>query len=138
MAADINPGGRKSGIAGYYFHIQPGKCFIAGGLHMPMPEQVSAIRQEIDYNGDRLEKILKAKTYTKFFDGLDEYDKLKTVPKGYDKDHKNIELLKLKSFLAYHEFDDKLLKSKNLDKYIVDGFKAMHPLLQFLREASEG
>jgi uncharacterized protein (TIGR02453 family) len=138
MAADINPGGRKSNIPGYYFHIQPGKCFIAGGLHMPMPEQVAAIRQEIDYNGDRLEKILKAKTYTKFFDGLDEYDKLKTVPKGYDKDNKYIELLKLKSFLAYHEFDDKLLKSKNLDKYIVEGFKAMHPLLQFLREASEG
>jgi uncharacterized protein (TIGR02453 family) len=138
MAADINPGGRKSMIPGYYFHIQPGKCFVAGGAHMPMPDQLAAIRQEIDYNGDRLEKILKSKSYSKFFDGLDDYDKLKTVPKGFDKDHKYIELLKLKSFLAYHEFDDKLLKSKDLDKYIVEGFKAMHPLLQFLREASEG
>jgi uncharacterized protein (TIGR02453 family) len=138
FAADMNPGGRKSNVPGYYFQIEPGNCFIAGGAYTPEAEQLAAIRQEIDYNGTRLEKILKSKSYSKFFDGLDETDKLKTVPKGFEKDHKYIELLKLKNYIAYHPFDDKYLKSKDLDKYILEGFKAMHPLLQFLREASEG
>ncbi|MGZ3884043.1 MAG: DUF2461 domain-containing protein [Bacteroidia bacterium] len=137
FSADINPGGRKSMIPGYYFQIKPGGSFLAGGAWMPMPDKLAAIRQEIDYNGKTLEKILNAASYKKFFSGLDDSDKLKTVPKGFDKEHKYIETLKLKSFLAYHEFSDKIAKAKDPDKYIAEGLKAMYPLVSFLREAME-
>ena len=33
-------GGRKSGYAGYYFHIQPGGIFLSGGVYMPPPEHL--------------------------------------------------------------------------------------------------
>jgi hypothetical protein len=48
-------------------HIEPGHCFIAGGMWMPMPEDLKKIRQEIDYNGDDLAKLLKAKSFKKYF-----------------------------------------------------------------------
>lgn len=135
FGASINPGGKKSLQAGYYFHVQPGNIFIAGGNYMPPPDMLQAIRQEIDYNGDKLGKILKAKSYTAYFDGLDQEDKLKTVPKGYDKEHKHLDLLKLKSFIAFTNVDEKKLNSKDILTYLGNGYKAMLPLNQFLREA---
>jgi len=137
FGASINPGGKKSMAAGYYFHLQPGNAFIAGGNYMPMPDQLQAIRQEIDYNGDKLAKIISAKEFKTFFKGLDEEDKLKTSPKGFDKEHKHLELLKLKSFIAFHKIDDKKLASNSFLRDTIKGYKAMLPLNQFLREAMD-
>lgn len=135
FGASINPGGKKSMAAGYYFHLEPGNIFIAGGNYMPMPDQLLCIRQEIDYNGDKLDKLVNAKAFKTLFDGLDQEDKLKTVPKGFDKEHKYLEFLKLKSFIAFHKISDKQLASKDFVKEIMNGYKAMLPLNQFLREA---
>lgn len=132
FAASMNPGGRKSEEAGYYLHIQPGNCFAAGGVWMPPPGMLQAIRQEIDYNGARLDKIMKAADFKKYFAGLDEEDKMKTAPKGYDKDHPRIESLKNRHFLVSHTFKDKEISPKKC----IEVFKAMHPLMEFLREAS--
>jgi uncharacterized protein (TIGR02453 family) len=137
FSAHINPGGRKSDAAGYYFQVAPGNSMVAGGSWMPMPDKLAAIRQEIDYNAKALEKILGAPAFKKHFKHLDESDKLKTVPKGFDKDHKNIELLKLKSFVAFNKLDDKSVKNPKVVKTIADNFKAMYPLVEFLRSAME-
>jgi uncharacterized protein (TIGR02453 family) len=63
----LNPGGKKSDLAGYYIHIEPGKSFVGGGLWMPMPEQLGKIRQEIDYNLEQFEELIKAQTFKKVF-----------------------------------------------------------------------
>ena len=52
MGFMIAPGGKKSIKGCYYVHIEPGNCFVAGGIWVPMPEQLKSIRQEIDYSGD--------------------------------------------------------------------------------------
>jgi uncharacterized protein (TIGR02453 family) len=67
MGFMIAPGGKKSLKSCYYVHIEPGNCFLAGGIHMPSPEQLKAIRQEIDYNGDALKNIFKSKPFKKYF-----------------------------------------------------------------------
>lgn len=136
MGASINPGGKKSPIPGYYFQIAPGNCFIAGGVYAPDAEHLNAIRQEIDYNGDALVKLMKNKTFTKYYKGLDEIDSLKTVPKGYEKDNKHLELLKQKHFIVSFEMSDKqLLDPKNI-ALVIDACKAMHPFLVYLRNAT--
>ena len=137
MGASINPGGKKSLVAGYYFHLEPGASFIAGGAYMPEPAILSAIRQEIDYNPAPLLKTLKSAAFKKYFKGLDEEDKLKTVPKGFAKDHPQIELLKNKHFIVSHDIPDKLLTGNQLAESLLSGFKAMHPFLLYLREAQE-
>lgn len=136
MGANINPGGRKSMEAGYYLHVEPGAAFLAGGVYMPEPDKLAAIRQEIDYNPKPLLKILNSASFKKYFNGLDEDDKLKTAPKGFEKDHPNLELLKNRHFIVSHAISDKQLLGKELDKLVLAGFKAMQPLIEYLREAT--
>jgi uncharacterized protein (TIGR02453 family) len=135
MGAGFSPNGKLVEEPGYYLHLQPGGCFVAGGIYMPNPENLGKIRQEIDYNGDKLEKILKDKTFKKWFKGFDEIDKLKTVPKGYGKDNARLDWLKNKSFIVSHYFSDTEVKDKNFLKKLVERSKAMKPLVEFLRES---
>ncbi|MGZ4100129.1 MAG: DUF2461 domain-containing protein [Bacteroidia bacterium] len=137
MGASINPGGKKSPTAGYYLHCEPGNSFIAGGVWMPEADILQAIRQEIDYNPKPLLKILNSASFKKYFEGLDEDDKLKSAPKGYDKDHEHIELLKNRHFIVSHKLSDKEINGSSNLKTILEGFKAMHPLMEYLRTAQE-
>jgi len=137
MGAVFNPGGKKTAIAGYYLHIEPGKSFFGGGVYMPEPDKLQAIRQEIDYHPKEFLKILNQASFKKYFKGLDEEDKLKNPPKGFDKDHALIEILKNKHFVVSHAISDKQLLDKKGMSLILEGFKAMQPLLVYLRRAIE-
>ena len=135
MSASINPGGKKSNIPGYYFHLEPDACFLAGGVYMPMPDILKAIRQEIDYNPLPLINVLKSASFKKEFNGLDEEDKLKNPPKGFNKDHAHSEILKNRHFIVSQKFENKvILKKEGLSKTL-DSFKAMYPFLDYLRKA---
>ena len=137
MGASINPGGKKSMIAGYYVHIEPGKSFLAGGTWQPMPDVLAAIRQEIDYNSKEFRKILAAKDFKTYFGALSEEDKLKTAPKGYEKTHPDLDLLQHKSFIVVHDITDAQVMDKNFPTYAAKVFKAMLPLNSFLRNSGE-
>ena len=135
MSASINPGGKKSNIPGYYFHLEPEACFLAGGVYMPMPDDLKAIRQEIDYNPLPLINVLKSASFKKEFNGIDEEDKLKNPPKGFNKDHAHSEILKNRHFIVSQKFENKvILKKEGLSKTL-NSFKAMYPFLDYLRKA---
>lgn len=133
MGAFIVRGGKRNGdkYAGYYFHVEPGNSLIAGGAYMPPAEWLSAIREKIDNTGKELNKIESRPDFARYF-GKIEGDKLKTAPKGYPKDHPNIEMLKFKSFLAEMSIPDKDIISNNSFEMIVSAFRAMKPLNDFL------
>ena len=135
LGAYMSGRGKKSNGPGYYVHIQPGYTFLAGGLWVPPAPELNAVRQEIDYNQEEFEKIIKDKTFKKHFKELNQEEKLKSVPKGYDKDHPAIELLKLKSFTVSHPVDDKTVTSKDFVKYSTTVFKAMKPFNDFMGRA---
>ena len=135
LGAYFSPGGKKSNLAGYYIHIEPGASFIAGGMWMPEAEELRKIRQEIDYNGNELKKILNNKSFKTVFGGLDTEHKLKNNPKGYAKDHPDIELLKLTSFICWHGFTDEEVLSENFQKALIKSAKLMIPLNNFLNVA---
>src|SRR5215208_6456212 len=98
FGAIIKQGGRKSIYAGYYFHCAPGNSFVGGGLWMPEVADLKKLRQEIDYNWDEFQSILKEKKFKKIYNDLYQGDdiKLSTMPKGYEKDNPAIRYLKLK------------------------------------------
>ncbi len=136
FGAAINRGGKKTPFCGYYIHIEPGGCFIAGGAYMPEAPMLAAIRQEIDYNLKEFEGILNNKTFKKHFSKLGG-DKLSRPPKGFEATNPAVEYLKHKSFIAEMKLDEKTLKDKNIAKTITDGFKALHPLVSFLNKSVE-
>jgi len=137
FGASINPGGKKSMIAGYYIHLEPGKSFLAAGTYMPEPFYLSAIRQEIDYNLEELKKIVSAKEFKMEFTSLSVEDALKTVPKGYDKENPALEFLKLKHFIVVKDLTDKDVLSKDFIKNTSKAFKAALPLIAFLRRIKD-
>lgn len=137
MGASLSASGKKGmGKPGYYLHIEPGnKSFIAAGLYMPMPEELGKVRQEIDYNGDRLKKILNDKKVKALYGDFWKDDALKKIPKGYDKEHSYGEWLKLRSFIITHELKDTEVTDKSFLKNVVKIMKASKPLNDFLTEA---
>ena len=136
MGAGFSPNGRLIQEPGYYLHVEPGnKSFIAGGIYMPDANNLAKIRQEIDYNPDRLRKILSAKKFKGLFDGFDEFDKLKTMPKGYGKDHPNSDWIKLKSFIVSMPLTDKQVTDKNFITVVASACKNIKPLNDYIKDA---
>jgi uncharacterized protein (TIGR02453 family) len=137
MGAGFSPKGKMMQEPGYYIHIQPNnQSFVAGGLYMPDAENLAKIRQEIDYNSEAFNKIVSNKKFKRSFPkGLDDFDKLKTAPKGYAKDHPQLELLKNKSFIVSHYFTDKELTDKKFAKKVAEVCKTLKPLNDFLTAA---
>lgn len=130
----IGGGGRANehSRAGYYVRIEPGKSVLAGGAYLPPTPWITAIRQEIDYNAAEFKKIINGKDFKKYF-GEIKGEKLKNVPRGFDKEHPEAELLKYKSFLATHKpIADKVVTDKNFVVYATDVFKALYPFDAFL------
>lgn len=135
LGAYISPGGRKSMQPGYYFHLQPGKSFVAGGKHIPDGPETLKIRNAIANNTDEFLKIVGKKSFRDVFGDLSG-DKLKSAPKGFNPGHKALEYLKLKEFMAFTELhDDKFLISAEFPKHLVKTMKEMYPLVLFLRKA---
>ena len=135
LGAYISPGGRKSMQPGYYFHLEPGKSFVAGGKHIPDGPETLKIRNAIAKNTADFLKIVEKKSFLDAFGEL-RGDSLKSSPKSFDPEHKAIEYLKLKEFMAWAEFkSDKTLTDTNFPKDLVKMMKEMYPLIAFLRKA---
>jgi len=132
MSAYIAPGGRKSRRLGYYVHIEPGhRSMIAGGLHEPEPDQIALWRQSIDRNPAPFKKIVGTRAFKEYF-GQVEGQKLKTVPRGYPKDHPELELLRLKQVTVSRPLTDSVVQGTRLLQDTLKTFKAMRPFLEYL------
>lgn len=124
----------KARRGGYYFHIEPGNSFIAGGFWAPNAEDLKRIRDEIAFDAAPLRKILKAKTFVSSFGSL-KGEQLKTTPKGYDADHEAIDLLRYKQFLLIRPFSDQEVLSGSFVKETVATFRNMRPFFDYMSEA---
>lgn len=139
FGAHVTAAAKRSEIhsrAGYYIHLEPGGSMLAGGAYLPEKDWLKNIRQEIDYNGAELRKILSGKDFKTYF-GEIEGEKLKTTPQGYGADHPEIELLKHKSFLASHKPTDSQVLAPDFLSHAANVFKALYPFDQFLNRVQE-
>ena len=132
MAASIGPGGRKSYRFQYYFHLEPhNESMIAGGLHEPESAQINKFRAAISRDPRKFKAIVADKTFKRYF-GEIRGEKLKTAPQGYDRDHPEIELLRLKEVVAVHNLSDADVLSPGFPAHVVKACAAMKPLLDYL------
>jgi len=133
----INKGGKKSNCAAYYFQLEPGNnSFVGGGAYMPMPPDLHAFRQEIDYNFDEWKSIVEGKLFKKTFpEGVQAPDVLSRPPKGYDENNPALAYLKMKGFYTFNSYSDKDLQSPACIKKMLADYKISSPLIQFLNRA---
>ena len=119
---------------GYYFHIQPdGQSFIGGGFWGPNKDDLQRIREEIATDATEMREILADPTFVSMFEGL-QGDQLKTAPKGFDKEHADIDLLRYKQFIFGRNFTDKEVQSPDFLEVANDTFKAMRPFFDYMSD----
>ncbi len=133
FGAYINKGGKKSAFAGYYFHLAPDECFVAGGAHMPTPDQLKAIRESIVDDPEFFKSILNAPEFKKQFGEL-KGEKVKTSPRGFSKDFAELELIKFKQYFVMRTIPEVLLLSDTLIPETVTAYKALKPLNDFIND----
>lgn len=119
---------------GYYLHIEPNNSFVGGGFWNPNPKDLKRIRTNILEFGEELEDIINSKDFRSNF-GILKGEQLKVAPKGFDKNHKYIELLRYKQFLLSRNFTDKEVLSPNFAEQVNNSFKAMRPFFNYMSEA---
>ncbi|MFV0555197.1 MAG: DUF2461 domain-containing protein [Mangrovibacterium sp.] len=129
----IAPDGRKSIFPGYYLHIQTGASFVAGGLHCPDKDILQAVRQEIASNGDEFLEIINEPEFKKYFPEM-VGEKLKTAPKGFDKEHQYIDLLRYKSFDFFHPLSDSELLSGEFMEKSLRAFEEAYKINRLFRD----
>ncbi|QQL48714.1 DUF2461 domain-containing protein [Mucilaginibacter ginkgonis] len=125
----------KPDTTGYYLHIMPLGSFVGGGIWQPQSENIKAIRQEIDYNGAAFKEIVDSKKWIDTFGEFRNGNSLKTTPKGYDTDHEDIALLKLKDFIGMHNISTTALTKKESYKTVANVLEQIYPLNEFLNNA---
>ena len=86
-----------------------------------------------EYPGVKHDRDNKKELEKAFFGDI-EGEKLKSAPKGFPKDHPDIELLKMKSYLVSRLFSDREITSKGVFDLIIKGCRAMKPLNDFLND----
>lgn len=131
MGVFIVKGGKNSGNAGYYLHVEPNASFVGGGIYMPPSDILKKIRSEIYNFTDEYKKITNNKKFISMF-GEVRGEKLKMPPKGFPKDFEEIDMLKLKSYTVMHNMPDKILLSPRLISETVNIFREMEMFNQFL------
>ena len=122
--------GSRAGGAEYFLHIAPENSFIAGGYWMPEAAHLKAIRQ-----ADDLKKIVDADEFVKLFGEFRKQEQLKSVPREYSAYNENIELLKLKSFVAFHQMKDEELYEKDIADKIAAICSKIYPLNVFINNS---
>ena len=133
----MSSGSKGMNRSGYYIHIARAGSFIAGGFYCPEAEDLKKVRKEIAYFHEDLEEILNEKTFKKEFGDFDrnETNVLKNPPRGYEKDHPAIELLKLKSFETSQKFDIEEVTNKDFVSKMSKKLIVLKPLNEFINRA---
>ncbi|MFC2115609.1 DUF2461 domain-containing protein [Bacteroidota bacterium] len=134
FGAFIIKGGKKSGNAGYYFHLEPGGTFVGGGIYHPAPEILKVVRSEIYGNPEEFHDIINEKTFKDYFGDMYD-DRLKTAPKGYPKDFEYIELLTYKSYIVSRQFDENSINRDEFLRQTLEAYRRMYPLIRFINYA---
>lgn len=136
FGAFIAFGGRKSVLPGYYLHIEPEKTFAGGGLFMPQPDYLQAIRSEIYHNTDEFRDIILNKQFIATYGGLSLMgDELKTAPRGFPKNWEDIDLLKFRHYTCGKHFNNVALAKIDFSENVLTAFKHLLPLNSFLSNA---
>jgi uncharacterized protein (TIGR02453 family) len=135
FGASLALGGRHSRRMPYYIHLQPGnESLLAGGLYLPTPEQIGKVRAAIAADSRPLRKILRGKAFVENFGVITDETagRLKTAPKGYGRDHPDIDLLQFKQWSVMHPLTDKEVLAPDLLPRTIKVFKALKPLNDWL------
>src|SRR5579885_1841977 len=126
----------KTHIAALFYPrgMQKRNC---GGVYMPEPEALLAIRGHLASQHQKFRSIIAAPEFRKLFGAMDG-EQLTRTPKGFAADHPAADLLRYKQFLAGVSKPPEFAASPRLFATLVQLFSGMMPFVRFLNEPLRG
>lgn len=118
---------------GYYLHLKPGESFLAVGFWDPNKEDILRIRKEFELDVSELEEILAGEELKNIWGNL-QGEQLKTAPKGFDREHPNIEFLRYKQFIFTRKFSDKEVLKPSFSDEVVRSYEAIRPFFDYMSD----
>jgi len=122
--------------AGLYMEIAPEWVWMGGGMYMPTTADLHDIRAQIASSHPRFHRLVTAPAFKRTVGALTG-ERLTRVPLGYTKDHPAAHYLQFKQFLGAREYEASLATSPRFYRELLNVFKGVAPLVQFLNAALE-
>lgn len=116
---------------GRFMCIKPGGSFIAAGFWNPNKEDLFRIRKELELDASEFREVMNAPEFASIWGNL-EGDAVKTAPKGFDKNHPDIDLIRHKQFIFTKSFSDKEVLSKDFQVHVDYAFQAVLPYFDLM------
>lgn len=133
FGAYCNSRGRKSIHGGYYIHLQPGHCMVAGGAWCLPPAVLKAVREDIVLRIDEFRSIVEEPRFRALYPEIGD-TALKTLPKGFYRQFPFPQYLRPKDYSVAHFVDDSFYCSADWLDRTMDCFAVMKPYLDFINE----
>jgi uncharacterized protein (TIGR02453 family) len=119
---------------GFYFSLSAENVEIAGGVYMPGPPELAAIRKAIAANPADFKNKIEPTALVKLM-GPCRGESLTRPPRGYEQhDEPAQTLLRRKQFYYFQMLDPELATKPGLDRQIVKCFRAMAPAIEYLNQ----
>ena len=133
FSAIFSPYGKECHRGSYYLHMAPGKgqSGLFGGVWLPPSPVLKKLRHAIVDNIEEFEDILNAPEMKEYFATWDS-NTLKTAPKGWPKDHPQIELLKMKDYGKVHYLDESFFYTPDWPEKAAELYRYLKPFVDFL------
>lgn len=131
FSALISPRGRRTDRASYYIHVGVDECALYGGIWEPQADVLRKLRKAIVDNIDEFRAIAENPEVERVFPGW--YGRrLKTAPKGYDRNHPDIDLLRLLEYGRCHHLDRAFFEQPDWPAQAARMLTLLKPLNDFL------
>lgn len=118
---------------GYFLKVTPGGSMVGGGFYKPNPHDIKLIRDHISADSKPLRKIIASKKFKDTFGQL-MGEQVKSAPRGYDKNHPEIDLLRYKSMYVFKEYKDAEVTAPGFLKEVAKTYKAIQPYFGYMTD----
>lgn len=118
---------------GYYLHLKPGGSLLATGFWAPNKEDLFRIRKELEMDASEFRDVINENSLKEIWGEL-KGDTVKTAPKGFDKQHPDIDLIRHKQFVFIREFTDKEVLSSSFLDEVDKSYRAIRPYFDLMSD----
>ena len=118
---------------GYYLRIRPGESFIACGFWKPNKEDLYRIRKELEADATDFREALNRPSLRKAWGAL-KGEAVKTAPKGFDREHPDIDLIRHKQFIFVRSFSDREVQDPGFIGTVDGCYRDIRPFFDLMSD----
>ena len=133
--AGFGVGREAHGGAGFYFHVEPGTCYVAGGFWMPPRPALDRIREALAEDPASFARIIDAPALRRTFGPLSTEGMLKRLPRGTAPGHPAERWLRHQSFTVSTALPESAVFRRDLPALLERRYRTLLPLVRWLNAA---